>query len=653
MGNLVVFLIATQLIVSSLLADDRKTSNVNNKDFSNQTALHDAVRTKKLDMVKFLVQSKTKLDTKDQFGYTPLHLAVRYTDLNTTNYLIENNATIDSVDGYGETPLVDAVRSNNTEIAKALICAKANRDVEDQYDVTPIHYATKNQNLYLLKLLSVDYVELYCQGNIDISIDQEESSEDKISKVCGKIDTGYASFMSLSFVSEDMEEFGPYKVDIDNENHTWCSKVQDELPLSNYTITAKANDFVVNEAIAEAKRFVLSDSNSSNEDNKTIEIKIDEIIEPINTATPQICGSIEFAFAKKVNLSVSPENNETKILGEYEALVENEDKRWCADITAPLAEGNYTFSALGEDEKGNISKDKTSAMIKLAELFDNNISIDIDPITIYNDNTPTICGRVLSGDVSKLDLVMISKDGIESNIYEADIDQEKQTWCADVTDELENGTYTIKATAYDENENQAVAEQSTKLYRIIGLYEALNEEFKDDFSTWNAELDKDTLTFRFKDPTLLFNPGRSNIKERFAQILSDFFPRYVKIVEEYKLEIDKVRIEGHSSSEHSRASNDDERFALNQELSQNRAESVLDNAKALDNEIIQTNAQWIDNTFEPVGMSYSKLIYNLDGSENKELSRRVELRIVTKILSDTSMIDGKAPTPDLIEELVQ
>jgi len=317
MGKLLVLFLATQLFVSSLFADDRKSADVNNKDFSNQTALHDAVRAKNSEMVEFLVKSNIKVDTKDQFGYTPLHLAVRYSDLDTTNFLIENKADVDTVDGYGETPLIDAVRSNNTEISKALICAKANRDVVDQYDVTPIHYATKNKNLYLLKLLTEKYVELYCQDNIDISIDEDNSGKE-ITEVCGKIDVGYASFMSLSLANDDLDEFGPYAVKIDNENHTWCSIISDELAKGKYTLSATAKDYVVNEATAESTRFMTS----------PIKISIDPKEDNLYTYTPQICGTIEFAYATKIELSVSPEDNESMILGTYEAVVDNENASW-------------------------------------------------------------------------------------------------------------------------------------------------------------------------------------------------------------------------------------------------------------------------------------------------------------------------------------
>ena len=46
----------------------------------------------------------------------------------------------------------------------------------------------------------------------------------------------------------------------------------------------------------------------------------------------------------------------------------------------------------------------------------------------------------------------------------------------------------------------------------IEIYEALNKEFRDDFSQWGAELDQKTLSVRFKEPDVLFKPNSSRIE---------------------------------------------------------------------------------------------------------------------------------------------
>ncbi len=177
-----------------------------------------------------------------------------------------------------------------------------------------------------------------------------------------------------------------------------------------------------------------------------------------------------------------------------------------------------------------------------------------------------------------------------------------------------------------------------------GLYEALTEEFKDDFEPWNAELTKDDLMFRFNDPATLFEKGSDQVKPEFAKILDDFFPRYLKVLSQYKDNIQEVRVEGHTSSEYSLAKNDDERYQFNKILSQKRADAVRDTSvqnvvfekgsSELKPEVAQTindpeiNGAWIDEKVQSYGMAYDNLILNPDGTENKVSSRRVDFKIV-------------------------
>jgi len=166
---------------------------------------------------------------------------------------------------------------------------------------------------------------------------------------------------------------------------------------------------------------------------------------------------------------------------------------------------------------------------------------------------------------------------------------------------------------------------------FVGLYDALMEEFKNDFEPWNAELTKDDLLFKFNNPIALFEVNKSELKPGFTDILSDFFTRYLKIVEQYKDEIQEIRIEGHTSSEYTRAKSDEERYLLNKELSTIRANKVRDYAVNEASKNSDISKEWIENTFKPYGMSYDNLIMNPDGTENAEASRRVDFKIVKNV----------------------
>lgn len=170
------------------------------------------------------------------------------------------------------------------------------------------------------------------------------------------------------------------------------------------------------------------------------------------------------------------------------------------------------------------------------------------------------------------------------------------------------------------------------------LYDDLAEEFKKDLDRWNAVLNKQTLSIRFKEPEVLFAQGEAEVRPLFRKILDEFFPRYIKILTEtknvdgeykYKEDIAEIRIEGHTSSEWSEQVTPREAYILNMELSQDRTRSVLSYAIQIENPQIQQNRKWIRDNLTANGLSSSKLIPNPDGSENARESRRVEFRVLT------------------------
>jgi outer membrane protein OmpA-like peptidoglycan-associated protein len=328
-------------------------SDIKQNDFVTESALHDAVRAKDLNMVQFLINQKIELNSKNTDGYTPLHIAVRLKEYEIIKLLIENGALVNTMDRYADTPLLDSTRDNYTKISKLLICNNAKRDVVDVHNMTPLHNSSKNMNLDTSKMLLADNLDSFC-------------------------------------------------------------KAQEEM--------------------------------------------IEEVVE----------------------------------------------------------------------EKVIVESDK--------------------------------------------------------------------------------------------EETNAIA--------LVGLYDALVKEFKDDFDVWNAELIKDDLLFRFNNPVALFETGKSDLKVGFTDILSDFFPRYLKIIEQYKSQIQEIRIEGHTSSEYKGAKTDVQRYALNKKLSTSRANEVRDYSVNEASKNTEMDQEWIDNTFQGYGMSYDDLIMNPDGMENVSASRRVDFKIL-------------------------
>lgn len=159
------------------------------------------------------------------------------------------------------------------------------------------------------------------------------------------------------------------------------------------------------------------------------------------------------------------------------------------------------------------------------------------------------------------------------------------------------------------------------------IYKELSEEFKDELNAWNAVIEKETLTIRFKEPDVFFEIGREDLTDKFKNILDIFFPRYIKILNKYRDEIEEIRIEGHTSSEWNGNSSELESYFKNMELSQARTRSVLEYVMIMDK--LLDLREFLIKKVTANGLSYSQRIIE-GGEENYKKSRRVEFKIRTK-----------------------
>jgi outer membrane protein OmpA-like peptidoglycan-associated protein len=170
----------------------------------------------------------------------------------------------------------------------------------------------------------------------------------------------------------------------------------------------------------------------------------------------------------------------------------------------------------------------------------------------------------------------------------------------------------------------------------ISLFIDLKTEFEEDFkeNKWHAVLDED-LSIKFLNEEVLFDYNMAEIKPEFMEILDDFFPRYLKILlsEKYKENIAEVRIEGHTDSRGD--------YIYNVFLSQSRTANVLKyllfGENSIYSELPKDENDLVRFWLTANGYSYGRTIddnheYTLDSgkSENREKSRRVEFRIITK-----------------------
>ena len=168
------------------------------------------------------------------------------------------------------------------------------------------------------------------------------------------------------------------------------------------------------------------------------------------------------------------------------------------------------------------------------------------------------------------------------------------------------------------------------------LYKELHTEFegaptkKTQFrNVWRGHLDIETLSIRFKKP---FMQGDATVPNAFKKVLYDFFPRYIAILTkpEYRDGIAEIRIEGHTSSEWFDTVGLDIAYYNNMKLSQDRSRNVLQYVLEIRHPEITENKEWIKKYLTANGLSSSKLIFDSDGNQKREESRRVEFRVVTK-----------------------
>ena len=175
----------------------------------------------------------------------------------------------------------------------------------------------------------------------------------------------------------------------------------------------------------------------------------------------------------------------------------------------------------------------------------------------------------------------------------------------------------------DKIKEVAVTYQETQ----IAINDALHEEFEADLDKWEASIDRETLSFEFKSPEVLFAAGDITLQERFVAILSEFFPRYLEVLLPYEGAIEEVRIEGHTSSDWTNARDEDEAYFKNMALSQGRTRSVLDYVYGLPS--VAEERGWIKANVAAVGFSSSRLVLDVHNQEDRAASRRVAFRVIT------------------------
>lgn len=170
------------------------------------------------------------------------------------------------------------------------------------------------------------------------------------------------------------------------------------------------------------------------------------------------------------------------------------------------------------------------------------------------------------------------------------------------------------------------------------LHDKLVKEFEGDTLKWQMAIGKD-LTMKFKEPTVLFATGSSELTPRFKEILDEFLPRYFNILlnDSLRKNIQEIRIEGHTDDVPMPSKHADP-YIANAMLSQERALAVVKYFRTMPqfNDYSSKQKQLLEYWFTANGLSYGKAL-DSDGDYiirsgrpiDRTYSRRVEFRIVT------------------------
>lgn len=194
-----------------------------------------------------------------------------------------------------------------------------------------------------------------------------------------------------------------------------------------------------------------------------------------------------------------------------------------------------------------------------------------------------------------------------------------------------------KAAALEES-NTGLASAQQRIREIVVAFSEdearlaaeLERELANDLPRWGAELDRPTLTIRFRAPDLLFEQGEARLTPAFRRLLDEFLPRYLAILHANRDSIEEVRIEGHTSSEWRGASGPTDAFFRNMDLSQQRTRAVLE--VILTARGLEAYRDWARSTVTANGMSSSRPVARAGTAavEDADRSRRVEFRVVTR-----------------------
>ena len=165
---------------------------------------------------------------------------------------------------------------------------------------------------------------------------------------------------------------------------------------------------------------------------------------------------------------------------------------------------------------------------------------------------------------------------------------------------------------------------------LLGVRTRIVEDLRNSLAKANilASVDPNTGDIVL-DSKLMYETNSAEIREEGLSQLDRLIPVYLNVLlsPEYRDYVAEIMIEGHTDSTG--------RYERNLELSQERALNVAKYCLSMPS-LTATQKALLKKIVTAQGRADSDLVYNPDGSENQDRSRRVEIKFRLK---DTEMIE--------------
>ncbi|MBR4331812.1 MAG: OmpA family protein [Clostridia bacterium] len=263
--------------------------------------------------------------------------------------------------------------------------------------------------------------------------------------------------------------------------------------------------------------------------------------------------------------------------------------------------------------------------IKTQQLNEQQAELDRATITLVQREEELEAANVtLMGKQEELAAIQIQLDQQENDLHAAQ-DALK-------TQEEEQAKLQLQLAAMQSVLEAQRAEMLTYQRRIddmIGVRSKIIQELSQALSAAKVGASVDAATGDIiLEGKVFFDSSRDTIRAEGQDLLSRFVPVYLGVLmrREYVDYVGEIIIEGHTDDQGS--------YMSNLKLSQNRALSVAEYCLQLSS-LTNRQVSQLQSLLTAKGRSYSDLIYNADGTVNREASRRVEFKFRLK---DSEMI---------------